>query len=129
MSTRTILAAVVGSIAAFLLGYVIWGVLLMDYFDSSTIHYEGLMLPETEMKLWAIYIANLASAFLFAWLFTRMGISTPIGGAQAGAIINALFALSMDMMFYSMMNWYKSASVIAVDILVNTVYGAIIGAI
>src|SRR6187431_1281776 len=112
MSTKTILAAVVESIAALLLGYVIWGVLLMDYFKSSTIPYEGLMLPDTEMKLWAIYISNLASSFLYAWSFTRMGINTPIGGAQAGAVINALFALSMDMMFYSMMNWFKSVSVI-----------------
>lgn len=129
MNTKIIIAAVVGSIAAFLLGWVIWGMLLMNYFEANTVQYEGLMLPESDMRLWAIYISNLANAFLFAWLFDKMNINTLMGGLQTGAIINALFAVSIDMMFYSMMNWYIGTTIIIVDVIVNAVFGAVIGAI
>ena len=129
MNTKTIIAALVGAVASFLLGWVIWGMLLMDYFQANTIQYEGMMLPETEMKLWAIFVSNLAGGFLFAWLFSRMNIKTLAAGAQAGAIINLCIAISIDMMFYSMMNWYANATIIVVDILVNAFFGAVIGGI
>ena len=103
--------------------------LLMDYFHANTIQYEGMMLPETEMKLWAIFISNLSGSFMFAWLFSRMNIKTLAAGAQAGAIINIFIAISIDMMFYSMMNWYANTTIIVVDIIVNAVFGAMIGSI
>jgi len=129
MNSKTIIAAITGSVASFFLGWLVWGYLLLNYYKSNTVQYEGLMLADEEMKLWAIYIAQLASAFLFAWLFQRMNISTLVEGAIAGATINALLALTMGMMYLSMMNWYKSPSVIAVDIAVNAIFGAIIGGV
>ena len=129
MNTKIIIAAVVGAIAAFLLGWLIWGKLLMGYYEANTVHYEGMMLADADMKLWAIFIANLVSALLYAWLFSRMGINSFMGGFQAGAIIAALTALSMSMMFYSMMNWYSNPTIIVVDALVNAVYGGIVGGV
>lgn len=129
MNTKTIIAALVGAIASFLLGWVVYGMLLMEYYKTGTIQYEGLMLPDSEFKLWAIFVSNLASSFLFAWAFTKMNIRSFAGGAQAGAIINLLFGISMDMMFYSMMNWYANTTVIVVDVLIGTAFGAIIGGI
>ncbi len=129
MNTKTIIAALVGAVASFLLGWVIWGMLLMDYFTANTIQYPGLMLPETETKLWAIFISNLSGSFMFAWLFSRMNVKTLAAGAQTGAIINIFIAISIDMMFYSMMNWYANTTIIVVDILVNAFFGAVIGGV
>src|SRR6188768_3837416 len=114
MNSKTIIAAVVGAIASFLLGWLVWGILLMDYFKTNTVQYEGMMLPDNEMKIWAIFISNLASSGLFAWLFSKMNITTLAGGFQTGAIINLVWALSIDMMFYSMMNWYANTTIIVV---------------
>jgi hypothetical protein len=129
MNTKIIIAAVAGSVAAFLLGWVVWGMLLMDYYDANTIKYEGLMLPENEMRLWAIYISNLAGTVMMAWLFDKMNVSTLSSGVQAGAIIYFLVALSFDMIFYSMMNWFNGTTIIFVDIIVNAIFGGIIGGI
>ena len=129
MNSKTIIAAVVGAIASFLLGWLVWGILLMDYYKTNTVQYEGMMLPDNEMKLWAIFISNLASSGLFAWLFNRMNITTLAGGFQTGAIINLVWALSIDMMFYSMMNWYANTTIIVVDVIVNAIFGGIIGSI
>jgi hypothetical protein len=129
MNSKTIIAAVVGAIAAFLLGWLVWGMLLMDYYAKNTTQYEGLMLPESEMKLWAIFISNLAGSTMTAWVFSKMNLRSFGGGFQAGLIIYALIAISFDFMFYSMMNWYANSTVIVVDILVNAVFGGIIGGI
>jgi len=129
MNTKTIIAAVVGAIASFFLGWVIWGMLLMDYFKTNTVQYEGMMLPDTEMKLWAIFVSNLCSSFLFAWLFSRMNVRTLADGAKTGAIINILLAASIVMMYHSMMNWYSNATIMIVDVLVNGFFGAVIGGI
>jgi len=129
MNSKTIIAAVVGAIASFLLGWVVYGMLLVDYFKSNTVQYEGMMLPEGEMKLWAIFISNLASSWLFAWLFSRMNVRTFAGGFQTGAIINFVWALAIDMMFYSMMNWFANSTIIVVDVIVNAIFGGIIGGI
>jgi len=129
MNSKTIIAAVVGAIASFLLGWVVYGMLLVDYFKSNTVQYEGMMLPDGEMKLWAIFISNLASSWLFAWLFSRMNVRTFAGGFQTGAIINFVWALAIDMMFYSMMNWFANSTIIVVDVIVNAIFGGIIGGI
>ena len=129
MNTKTIIAALVGAISAFLLGWVVWGMLLTTYFQENTYQYEGMMLAETEFKIWAIFLANLANAFLVAWLFTRMNITSFASGFQTGAIINMLISFGMAMMFYSMMNWYKGPAVMIVEIVVNGVFGGIIGGI
>jgi hypothetical protein len=129
MNTKTIIAALVGAVVAFLLGWLVWGILLMDYFRENTYQYEGLMVAEEEFKLWAIFIHNLCNAFLLAWVFTRSNVRTLAGGFQNGAIINFLVSLGFAMMFYSMMNWYKGPAVIAVNVIVNTIFGGVVGAV
>ena len=129
MNSKMIIAAVVGAISAFLLGYVVWGMLLTGYFQENTYQYEGMMLPEAEFKLWAIFLSNLANAILYAWLFNRMNVTSFGSGFQIGAIINLLFSFGLVMMFYSMMNWYKGPAVMVVELVVNSLFGGVIGGI
>jgi len=127
MNSKTIVAAVVGSVAAFLLGWLIWGMLLMDYFTENTYQYEGLMINPP--ILWAIFIANLATSLLMALLFQNMNVNSFAAGMRWGATINFFLGLSMVMYYYSMMNWYKGGSVMAVDLIVNVVFGAVVGGV
>lgn len=127
MNTKIIIAAVVGAIAAFLLGWIIWGVLLMDYFVSNTIQYEGLMINPP--ILWAIFLSGLAVSVLLAFLFEKMNIFSIADGFKYGVIVYFCFAFSISMFFYASMNWYNGITVIVVDVLVNTIYGGLIGAV
>ena len=129
MDSKTIIAAVVGAVASFLLGWLIWGIVLMNYFQQNIVQYPGLMLGETEFKIWAIFISNLAGCFMLAWVLNRMNARSFGSGATAGAIIYTLYSISMAMMFYSMMNWYSNSTVMIVEILVNTFFGVVIGGI
>ncbi len=127
MNTKTIIAAVVGAVAAFLLGWLIWGVLLMDYFTENIMQYEGLMKEPPMIPL--IFVANLANGFLFAWIFNRMNIHTLYAGFQAGAIIGFLLELHDIVMDYAFLNWFENATVIAVELVVTAVFAGIIGAV
>lgn len=127
MNTKTIVAVIVGAIASFLLGWVIWGILLMDFFEANTIQYEGMMYDEP--KLWAIFISNLASSALLGWILAKTNTTGFGGGFMTGLIIFCLNSISIDMMFYSMMNWYSNFTVIIVDTIVNSLFGGVIGGI
>lgn len=127
MNTKTIVAVIVGAIASFLLGWVIWGILLMDYFQANTIQYEGLMYPEP--KLWAIFIGNLAASAMLGWILEKTNTRGFAGGMITGLIIFTLNSISIDFMFYSMMNWFSSATVMVVDIVVSSLFGGVIGGI
>jgi len=127
MNTKTIIAAGAGAITAYLLGWLLWGILLEDYYTNNMVQYAGLM--KEPPLLWLVFIANLATAFLFAWLFSRMNVRTFAGGFQAGAIIAVLYALSNSLMYYAFMNWYQTPAVIGVDLLVNAVYGGLVGSV
>ena len=41
MNTKVLLAAIVGGVVAFLLGWLLFGILLADFMDKNMIHYEG----------------------------------------------------------------------------------------
>lgn len=127
MNTKTLIAVAVGTIVAFFAGWVIWGMLLMGYYEENCHQYEGMMIDPPIM--WALVLGNLAGAALLGYLFERMNVSTFADGFITGAIIYLLFAISMDMMFYSMMNWFKGTTIIIVDILVNAGFGGLVGGI
>lgn len=129
MNMKVLIAALVGGVVAFLLGWLIWGTLLMGYYEASMIHYEGLMKTEGEMNLGLMFLSNLTLSLLMALLFQRMGIKDLMGGAMTGALIGGLFFLSVDLGFLAMMNYFATTTVVLVDVLANIVWTACIGAV
>jgi hypothetical protein len=76
MDTRTLLAALVGGVVAFLLGWLIFGMLLMGWMEAHMLSYPGLMKTEEEMNLALMFLSNLCLALLLAWSFGRMGVNS-----------------------------------------------------
>lgn len=127
MSSRGLIAIVIGTVYLFLIGWLVFGILLMDYYTANTIHYEGLM---NEMPNFVtIVISNLAMAFVVVFIFERWAKITTFGkGFVAGIIIGFPFVLSTDLWILGGMNLFTTASII-VDIVVNTVLFAFLGGI
>lgn len=116
-----------GGISFFFLGWLIYGVLLMDFmseFSNTTFNR-----PEEEMVWWAMILSNMASGFIFSIIFGWLNNKTIIGGVKIAAIIGGLFALSIDLSFYSMTTLYSSFTPIIVDIIAFTIMSAITGGI
>jgi hypothetical protein len=124
MKLKTVIAAIAGAVLYFFLGWLVYGILLMGFYEAHTVHYEGLM---KEMpNLFAIFLSNLLMAFLFAWIFDKWANIRTFGkGFVGGMIISFLAFASMDISFAGMMNLYETPTLI-VDIVVSTVLGGLI---
>lgn len=131
MNTRVLLAALVTGIAAFLLGWLLFGLLgLMEYYAAhSTEGWNALARPEAEMSFIGIFIANLAWGTLMAWMLWKMGVASAMGGMVPGVVLAVLVTVTYDMFFYSTMNAYADKMIVVVDVLVNALMGAVVGAV
>ena len=125
MSIKTILAAIAGAILAFLLGWLIYGFLLMDYFEANTTHYDGLMKEMPNLLL--VFINNLIWSSLLAFIFYKWaGIKSFAGGIKGGIIIALPISLSFDLYLVSGMNIF-TPTLVVVDVIASTVMWAIVG--
>jgi len=128
MKTNKILVGgITGGVTLFLLGWVIYGILLMDY---STANYNQCMnKPMLDMIWWSMILSNLALGFLLATIFSWSNTTGFLAGAKTAGIIGLLLSASMDFGYYSMTTMYSNSTVIIVDIIAYTVYLAIAGAV
>jgi hypothetical protein len=128
MNLRTWAAALAGLVTVFLLGWLVWGILLMDYMKAHTIEYKGLMNDVPNMV--PLIIGDLAWTWLVAFIFDQWaGIRTFVGGMKGGAIIMFALVLGIDFQFKAMMNLYEGYSAMIVDIIAATVVGAVTGGV
>jgi hypothetical protein len=126
MKTKVLLAAIGGAIASFLLGWLVYGLILMDYYTSHMTSYEGL--TKDPPALWAIFMGGLCWSLLVAWLWDKMGTNTIMQGFINGAVFSLLISLTFDLYIYANMNLYQG-TVLVVDVIVGTIFGAIVAAI
>ncbi len=129
MLTRVLAAAVAGGVAFFILGFIIYGLILDTTVMKPNMNtYPGLM---NETPVWIpLILANFVSGFLLAYIFEKWaGIRTFAGGIQGGAIVYFLIALSFQLMFAAFMNLTKNYIPPVADVIGSTVMGAIGGGV
>lgn len=127
MNTRVLLAALAGGVAAFLLGWLIYGFILMDMMRTVNPLVEGY--EKAEPELWAIALSNIVWALLYALIFDRWArISTFISGAIGGAWMAVLIAISIDLYFIGATN-VMSFNGLLLDVVANAVMGAAVGGV
>jgi hypothetical protein len=128
MNLRVLVAAIVGAIVMFFLGYLIYGLALASFMQANTIQYPGLMKDPPEFI--ALGLSNLAFAWLYAFIFDNWaGIKTFVGGVLGGISIAIPLALAVDLQYLAFMNIYKSLIVILVDIVAIAVMNGIAGGV
>jgi hypothetical protein len=129
MNTKLLLAGVAAGIVGFLLGWLLFGILLMGYFEANIIQYNGLMRSEEEMNLLGMALSNILYGVLLAWICLRTAATSVEGGLRTGALVGLLLYASMALFYMSMMNWYANIPVMLVEILANTIWSACMGAV
>ena len=127
ITKKVLIGSVVGGIAYFLLGWIIYGILMKDY-CAANFGQEG-MRAEADMVLRAMGLANIAAAMLMALIFSWANINSLLSGARVGAIIGFLTAVSIDLSMYAMTTMFKNWSALFVDVLLVTLMSAIAGAV
>jgi hypothetical protein len=128
MYIRVLTATLVGSITIFLLGYLIFGILLEPYTKVDEIQYTGLHKVPPDFLL--LMLKNIVQAFLLVYIFEYLaGIRTFLGGMKVGAIIMFLTTLSLNLNLLSILNLHNGLTANILDIVGETVRMALGGGI
>ncbi len=125
MNMKIIRGTLFGGIAYFLLGGLVWGILLMDFYTAN--YSQVMNRPETDTIWWAMIVSNLATALLLTLILKWSGAKSIMDGLRTGAIVGFLFSLSIGLSFYSLTTMYNNLSGIVVDLVVNSSVMAVIG--
>lgn len=128
MKQQVIIATAIGAVASFLLGWLLWGVLTMDYFNSNLSPvYVGLQ--KNPAVLWMIFVSQVIWSFLLATLIDRTGSAGVPGGIKTGAFIFFMVESAYIAMTHATLDIYANHTVMVADIALNTVFGALVGGI
>jgi hypothetical protein len=131
-NNKFFLAAILGALTFFLLGWIVWGMLLKSFMDSqsglSPDVMAQVMKTEDQFNWAAMVVSNLAMALLLATILVWGGFTSTSAGMRAGAIVGLLTAMMFDFLFVGMSNLMTTTGAV-VDIIASTVVWAIGGAV
>ncbi|HMQ46766.1 MAG TPA: hypothetical protein PKA00_04685 [Saprospiraceae bacterium] len=126
-ANKLLVATLAGGVTFFLLGWLVWGMLLADYMAKNAGSATGV--AKEPMVMWAIALSNLLSGLLLAVIFGRWaGIKTFMTGAKAGAVLGLLLGLSYDLLLFGTSN-VTTMNALVVDVLANVVVTAVAGGV
>ena len=114
-----------GGITYFLIGWLVYGILLMDFFSAGMNQCANR--PMGEMIWWAMILSNLALALLLTLILNWKKASGIVDGLITGSIFGALFITMIDFSFWSMSTLYSNISTILVEIVVAAVIYGLVG--
>lgn len=129
MNSRIFVAALVGAILSFLLGWLIYAFLVTDFYSTHSLMKYYVGLEKSHPNLIGIFLSCFSYTLLLAVIFGSLAnITTIKNGALAGIAISLLMYLSFNLGMWSMMNLIGK-SIVLVDTLINAITGGIIGAV
>lgn len=120
---QNLLATLAGFLTMFLLGYLIWGMLTVDYYAEHTI----TDVSKDPMNIGLIALANLISAFVISTIYGRYaagdyGFSS---GAKLGVWFGILFGFGMGLLWYATAEIMDMTGTIT-EAIINIVFYAIV---
>jgi hypothetical protein len=123
---KLLMGGIAGGIVFYLLGWLIYGILLMGFMNE----HPGLAgnLSRAEPDFMYLIIGNLAMGFLFAYIFIKSGITSPASGLVTGGIVGLLMGVAVDCITYATTT-VTSKTAMAADVAGLVVMTAIGGAI
>ncbi len=132
MDSKTrIIATLAGFVTVFLLGWLFYGVLLVDFYAANAGSAVGVMRADTEMIWWALIAGNVLQAYLLVYIFSKWTtISTFGGGLQAGLILGLIMGLAFNLSMYGtthMMNLTGTLADCVVAAVMTGLTGGVIG--
>jgi hypothetical protein len=126
MKPKWLIAALIGGIAFFLLAWLVFGTLMIDFYLSNIIPYNGLV--KDPPVIWSLFIHGLSISTLLSFIFDKMGVRTFSRGTILALWIGFLITLWFYSFMYASLNLYTTKRII-VDLVVNSLFIAVVGGI
>jgi uncharacterized membrane protein len=126
-TNKFLIGGIIGGIVMFLLGWLVWGMLLTDFMQANAGTATGVMRPNDQMIFWAAILGNLCTGFAMSYVLIKAGVANAAGGAAIGAVVGLLFGASRDLVIYAVSN-ISNLQATLVNICAGTAVTAIVGA-
>jgi hypothetical protein len=123
---KLLMGGITGGVLFFLLGWVIYGMLLMNFMNDHPGTAGNIARPEPDFLY--LIIGNLAMGFLMAYIFIKANVNSLGNGFITAAIIGLLMAVGYDCVIYAT-STVLSKTGMAVDVAASTAMSAIVGAV
>ena len=128
-TNKFLIGGIIGGIANFLLGWLVWGMLLKNFMnDHTTEGAKAIMRGDDNMIWWAMIAGSLCWGLVLSFVLVKSGISNASSGATTGAVLSLLIAAATNFFQYGMQD-VGDTTMMVVGIAANVVVGAIIGAV
>ncbi len=128
---RFIIGTVVAGITLFILGYVIWNMLFVEFFAANAGSATGVV--KDPQVIWAIALGSLCyAALLTLAIGSRAGSVTIVEGLKIGAIVGGLMWFAVDLTLYAVWNVSNLTAAIAdsvLELIRAGISGAVIAAV
>jgi hypothetical protein len=125
MNMKILKGTLIGGIIYFLLGWLVYGMLLADLMATNSNQCANR--PEAEMIWWSMILSNLIYAYFLTMILKWTGAKSLIDGLKTGALVGLLFAATIDFSLYAMTTMFNNLGAVIVDLVISTVLTAIIG--
>jgi hypothetical protein len=123
-TTKIFIGGIAAAVIYFLLGYLIYGILLANYMRSFV---PGVDRSMDTLVFWALIVGNLFFGFAISYAVNRSGASV-VSGIATGFIIGFLFSAGFDFTMYATSHSI-SLHQVAADAIAFTIISAIAGAV
>lgn len=130
MLARVLAATVAGGITFFILGFIIFGLILDPLVMKPNMNPEAAKLMKEPPDWLFLVLGNLVAAFLLAYIFDKWAtIRTFGGGFIGGAVIYFIVDLYFQLMFAAFMNISHGIAPVLADLIGTTILGGFAGGV
>ena len=126
-TNKILLGGITGGVTLFFLGWLIYGIILMDYMMANSNQCANR--PMEQMIWWAMILSNLATSFLLVLIFSRTNTKGFLAGAKMAAIIGLLISAGLDLSMYSMSTMFSNLIAVVVDVIAYAVMLSVTGGV
>src|SRR5687767_2595006 len=98
MNNKVLVGGLIGGIAAFLMGYLVYELALGSTLEPNMM--TGLFREPEEMQWAFLVLGNLFYGLLYAWVLNKAGANSLTSGATTGAILALLIGLTLGLTWY-----------------------------
>ena len=126
---KFILGTIAGGVSFFFLGYLIYGIALMNFMSDHGGTATGVQKTPEQFAWWALILGNLSLGALLSYIFLKWAnVNSFAGGVGAAAVICFFSSMSFDMVMLATSNIMDLTGAIT-DVVAFTVMGGIGGGI
>lgn len=127
-TNKFLIGGIIGGIAYFLIGWLVWGILLRDFMAANVGSAGNVMKSDSEMIWWALIVGNIFSGLTLSYVLNKANAMSAGAGAMVGGVLGLLMAAAFDFTMFGVSN-LSTLTGTFVDIVANTAVSAIVGGI